>query len=93
MARVFATDVGTQIRLVTTDDLSTATLKEIHIKKPDGTILEKTATLEGTGTLTYTTISGDLDDEGEYLIYGYVEFSTHKFSTPSQSLRVYAEWE
>lgn len=37
-------------------------------KKPDGTEVEWTATIEGTDKLKYTIIAGDLDQSGNYLV-------------------------
>ena len=41
----------------------------ILIKKPSGTLLTKTPTVDfATGIITYDTISGDLDEIGEYKV-------------------------
>lgn len=92
MPKIYINDVGTEIRLVTNDDLTGATLMRIDIRQPDGTVLEKTATLINGTTLTYTTVAGDIDATGTYDVQGYVEFSSHKFHTERVQFVVYALW-
>lgn len=66
-------------------DVSTATAKTLKIERPDGTVLSKTAsfTTDGTdGQLEYSTISGDLDQPGEWRGQFYLEFgATQAFHT------------
>jgi hypothetical protein len=57
---------GVPITLDTGEDLSTATNLRIYIRKPDGTELEKTASVTDTTKLTCTTTHGDLDQPGFY---------------------------
>lgn len=59
-------DIGTQIVVNCGVDISSATNTKLKVKKPDETIVEWVATISGTNNLTYTTISGDLDQSGEY---------------------------
>jgi len=75
--------IGVGVRLDTGIDLSTATLLEIRVKKPSNTFVTWPATvytyLDGSGntvttqSITYTTVEGDLDELGEYILQAYVE--------------------
>lgn len=59
-------------------DLSTLSTKQYIIRKPNGTLLTKAATFKSDGTdgkLRYTTISGDLDATGNYLVQLNLVFS------------------
>lgn len=50
-------------------DISSATVKALVFKKPDGTVVEKTAVFVTNGTdgkLKWTTIAGDLTPYGTY---------------------------
>jgi len=64
-ATVFTATMKTSAGVVI--DISGATTKQILFRKPDATILTKTATFTTDGTdgkLTYTTISTDVDSVG-----------------------------
>lgn len=68
-------------------DISSATLKNIIIKKPDDTILTNTASFftDGTdGIIYYTTVEDDLDQAGTYYVQSYIEMPTFEgYSTPT----------
>lgn len=75
--------VGTIFRLTieedgTAVDVSTATTKQIRFQKPDGSALVKTATFTTTGTngqIEYATVSGDLNQAGQWEMQGYIAMS------------------
>ena len=50
----FKDEANTVLELDSESDISSATVKQIHIHKPDGTESEHDATLEGTTKLRYT---------------------------------------
>ncbi len=91
-------DIGTPIRVTVTDDgvavdLSTASVKNIRLIKPDQTVLEKAASFytEGTdGIVTYTTILNDLDQPGRWTVQVYVEMGSAKWHTSTQVFDVIA---
>ena len=72
--------IGLIITLTITEDdvavnISSATTKQIKIRKPDGTVMAKTAafTTNGSdGKVTYTTVADDIDLAGEYKAQAYV---------------------
>lgn len=76
-------NIGTSLRMLVQDedglvDISSATLIQIILQKPDETSVTKTAVLvtDGTdGLMQYVTISGDLDQPGTWKIQGRVQFS------------------
>jgi hypothetical protein len=76
-------EIGYVVSMATGKTLTTATKKEFHVIKPDGTTATWTATESGTvpGTLLYTTIAGDLDQSGPYLIVAYVEWATSNYTS------------
>jgi len=74
-------DVGTGIVRTIIDedgnvvDCSTATIKTITFKKPDGTVIVKDATLVSSGVdgkIRYVTVAGFLDQPGTWLTQGFV---------------------
>jgi hypothetical protein len=89
-------DVGTvfRIRVVEDDlpvDLQSCTVKQILLKKPDGTYLTKTASFYTNGLdgyIQYTSIDGDIDQTGIWKIQGYVEFTNQGWHTTIDSFLV-----
>ena len=90
-------DIGTifELTIVDTDgtaiDVSTASVKYIYFADPDGDKVCKTAafTTDGTdGKIQYTTIAGDIDEVGTWLVQGYVETSLGKFYTERGDFKV-----
>jgi hypothetical protein len=73
-------DVGTVLECLIKDgpvivDLTGYTTAEIRLKKPDGTVVTKTGIVpvpETDGLVTYTTVAGDLDQEGPWRIQAHV---------------------
>jgi hypothetical protein len=73
-------------------DLSSATELEMRFKKPDGTVLTKTATLSDDGTdgrLQYASIAGDLDQLGEWKVQPRVAFGSNQWYGTVDKFRVY----
>lgn len=76
-------DIGTNLRVTITEDsvavdVSAATLLQIELTKPDGTIMLKTATVLNTGSdgiIQYTTADGDIDQKQTWSYRGVVTFS------------------
>jgi hypothetical protein len=73
-------DIGAVIRLTVYEDgspkdISSASPKQVKIRKPDGSVTTKTASFTATGTdgqLQCVTSSGDLDQEGRYSVSAYM---------------------
>jgi hypothetical protein len=74
-------------------DISSATTKQIIIHKPDGTHLIRDVNFvtDGTdGKIYYLTVTGDLDQSGEYMTQSYVDFPGFKGYSAITSFTVYA---
>ena len=73
-------DIGTILEVTlkninTPVDISSATTREILLRKPSGALLTRTGVLVTDGTdakMKYTTISGDLDEDGVWEIQGHI---------------------
>ena len=92
-------DVGTIFRLTIKDtagaaiDVSTASVKYIYFQDPSGVKTQKTAAFytDGTdGKIQYTTVAGDIDEVGTWMVQGYVETGLGKFWTAKDSFKVYS---
>jgi hypothetical protein len=95
-ADLHVADTGSQFIVTFKDcdvvvDISSATLLQIIFHKPDGSEVTKTAILytDGTdGKAYYTTISGDLDIGGWWVIQGYIEVGTLHWHSDTKRFRV-----
>ena len=88
---------STDFRLEINDDdaivnISQATVKNITFKKPDCSVVTKTATFLSDGSdgiIRYTCASGDLNLAGNWRIQGFVTLPSGSYSSSIQSFRVF----
>ena len=76
MRDIYLGDIGVEIRLDTGIDLSQATLLQIKVSKPTGNVIWAATQYGVTQSITYTTILGDLDVPGNYVLQSYVEIGS-----------------
>ena len=88
MTTVYTGDVGTAIILDCVEDVSSATVRNIKVRKPDGLRTTWTATLDGTTKIKYVIQTGDLDVVGDWSLQAYVEMTGWKGSGELVTLRV-----
>lgn len=96
-------DIGTEFRVQLRDqdgsvvDLTGSSSRKIYLTKPDGSVLEKVAILGSTedpllvgsdGWMHYISISGDIDQVGEWWFEGYVEFGTKRWTSETTNFSV-----
>jgi hypothetical protein len=94
-------DIGTTFRATlyndtTLLDISNATARTLVFKKPDGTILNATATFytDGTdGIIQYIAASGDVNQSGEWFIQADISISGSVFHSDIQRFTVYRNLE
>jgi hypothetical protein len=70
-------------------DISTASTKELHLLKPDGTTAAKSGsfTTDGSdGKLYYQTVSGDIDQSGPWWFQMYVVLASGFVMRSSRAL-------
>ncbi|GAG54861.1 unnamed protein product [marine sediment metagenome] len=92
MNRIYIGDIP-EIELDLIEDISSATVKKIKYKKPDGTIGEWAGTLVGTTKLKYQTITNDIDQSGNWQLQAYVEMSVWKGHGETTYFQVNELWE
>lgn len=68
---VYLNDIGTLIKVDVGSDVTGATVHKIKFIKPDGTTDEWDATVS-TQYLQYTTVDGDLDQIGEWVVQALI---------------------
>lgn len=94
---IHTNDIGSKLLITVRDDnqivdLSDAAMLNIYIRKPDGTLLERVASLETDGTdgkMYYLTQNGDLDIAGNYKIQGRVIVTGGTYYTSMGSFKVH----
>ena len=88
-------DIGTVFKVTIKDssvvvDISSSTTKQLIFKKPSGEKLEKNASYFTDGSITYTTVDGDLDEEGMWKLQGKIILSGgNTFSTDLTSFKIH----
>lgn len=77
MVLVYKDDVGARLTISTNNtSLPTDTTLTVLIRKPSGYLISATPSVNwSTGVLTYDTVSGDLDEVGEYRVQVHGVFS------------------
>lgn len=81
MTNIYKHSVGVIFEVSTEVDLTTATNTALFIRKPSNKTTTWPAVVYGdpvNGVLTYTTVSGDLNEDGWYYMQSYAEFPTGK---------------
>ena len=86
--QVFVGDIGTEIAVDCGTSLTTATVRKIIAKKPNGTSVTWTAVADGTNGIKYVTQANDLDVAGVWQLQAYVELSAWKGSGAVASMTV-----
>ncbi len=90
-------DIGTSFIVTILDqdddviDISIATTKELIFKKPDATVVTKTASFYTNGTngqLVYVTEDGDLDMHGLWSIQAHIVTASVEYKTSIYEFRV-----
>jgi len=76
MTLVYKDAIGINLAIATTFNLTGYSAISLIITKPSGTKLTKTPSITSVaaGTLAYETISGDLDETGQYKIQAIVTY-------------------
>jgi len=93
-------DIGTRFLVTVKDDgvavnLTSATLKQLNFRKPDDSVLNRTASglgggSESSGIMYYDTVSGDLDAVGVYKMQGKVTIPSGTFYTDIYTFKVHS---
>lgn len=76
MTKSYVGDTGTVITLDCGTDVSSATVRSIEVRKPDGSTTSWSASASGANSLAFTTLAGTLDQAGEWLLQAKVTLPT-----------------
>jgi hypothetical protein len=72
MSNVYKGQSLLTIKLETGLDISSASVKKINYKKPNGTIGSWVATVDGTTKLSYNVNQGDINQSGKWKMQAFV---------------------
>jgi len=92
MGKIYTFDVGTRLRTTLSVDLTGYSTVEYKIKKPGGSTITKTCTVEdqANGIIYYDTVADDLDEVGTYLIQAQIVFASgNQNESETQNFVVY----
>lgn len=89
MSKVYVGDTGTAIVLDTLQDISTASLAAIEVRKPNGTLLTWTGSVYETTKVRFITLSDTLDLPGEWAMQAKVTMPSGSWLGEVALLRVY----
>lgn len=73
VSKYYVGDIGTEIIVDTCVDISTATVTNLLIRKPDGTSHTWVGVIYNTQYIKYVVVADDFDQTGEYRLQAYVE--------------------
>ena len=97
MQEVHKNDIGTKFLFTVKDgdsttDISGASTKQIHFRKPSSSTLTKTASFEtdgSNGQMYYTTVDGDIDEVGEWEAQVFLDWGASEFRSNVVRFHVY----
>ena len=98
MSRVYVGDTGTAVEVQTFIDLTTATTKEILVKRPDGSILTKTATYPSGytashGRIFFASLVTDFNEAGTYYVQAHIASVSTDHLGDNTSFIVYSVYD
>jgi len=91
--KVYVGDYGTVITVDCGEDISAATITQIKVQKPGGTVVTWGASLYGTNYLQYTTVNGDIDESGIWKVQASVTLPSWKGLGETDTFTVYEAYE
>jgi hypothetical protein len=98
VGEIHVNDVGTNFVVTIKNedneavDVSTASIKNLIFRKPDGTLLTKASSFvtDGTdGQIKYSFISGDLDQHGKWSVQAFIDFGSTEWYSDIDKFTVY----
>ena len=93
MPKIYVGDIGTDIILDTGMDLAGATTLKMKYKKPNAVIGEWTGTVTATTKIKHTSLAGELDVAGKWVLQAYVVIAGWTGHGESVNMTVYSLFE
>lgn len=86
-------DTGTVITLDCGADVSSATVRSIEVRKPDGSATSWAASASGANSVSFTTLADTLDQAGEWWLQAKVTLPTGEWRGETAYLDVAEPFE
>lgn len=95
MAKIYQGDIGILVTVATGITLTGATPTLLNVKKPSGTTVQWTATIDPINAqqLNYTTLSGDLNEAGEYFIQPNITLGSQVLLGETVRVTIYGPYQ
>ena len=93
MSKHYAGDVGTEILVDVKSNITTATELVLRIRKPSGTLVNWTGTLEGLTKIKYIVQDGDWNEVGVYRLQAYVVMPTWRGLGDNTTFELFAAFK
>lgn len=91
--KIYVGAVDKEILLDVISDISTATLVELHVKKPSGATEEWAAMVYNDHFVRHVVVAGELDEAGVYKVQPWIEMPALKDHAQTFEMKVYDEFE
>lgn len=78
MSKHYINEIGTEIIVNCGEDISTASIHKIKVKKPSGVKVEWNADIHEINYLKYIIATDDFNEVGEYSLQSYIEIGGWK---------------
>jgi hypothetical protein len=88
--KLYTGDTGTVITLECGQDISAATVRNIQVRKPDGTTVTWSAVASGTTAVAFTTLAGSLDMPGRWRLQAHVTLPSGQWRGETAAVDVYS---
>ena len=89
MGKVYVGDTGTEIKLDTESDLSTATLVSIEAKRPDGTTVSWAGTVVELTKIRFYSQAGTFNQDGNWKLQAKAVLPSGTWLGSTVALKVY----
>ncbi len=93
MNKIYKGDVGTLFIVDCGTDISSATIKKIKFKLPDGSVVDRTGIISGTNFLNYNLVAEDTLISGNVSAQAYIETPAGKWSGETFYFEIYDYYE
>jgi len=89
VSKIFVGDTGTAIIVDCGSDISTATVHDIKVRKPNGDVVVWSASIYQNNFLKYITVDGDLNLAGDYFVESIITLPSWKGTGETDRFTVY----
>jgi hypothetical protein len=90
--KIYVADTGTAIILDCGQDVSSASVRSIEVRKPDGTLTSWAAVASGTTAIRFDSLAGTFDMAGVWRVQAKVTLASGVWRGETVAFTVYANY-